>query len=74
MKKEKDFPQVYDNDFLEELIREFSFKPTEIRNPKILSKKDIQSFDENGFLSGIFLTWSFLDILSFLPTDLFFIC
>ena len=43
MKKEKDFPQVYDNDFLEELIREFSFKPTEIRNPKILSKKDIQS-------------------------------
>jgi ectoine hydroxylase-related dioxygenase (phytanoyl-CoA dioxygenase family) len=53
LKKEKDFPQVYDKDFLEELIREFSFKPTEIRNPKILSKKDIQSFDENGFLSGI---------------------
>ena len=52
-KKEKVFPQVYQNDFLEGLNREFSFKPTEIKNLKILSKKDIQSFNKNGFLSGI---------------------
>ena len=29
---------------------------------------------DNGLLSSIFLTCSFLDILSFLPTDLFLIC
>jgi len=53
MKIQKNFPQVYDNDFLEKINREFSFIPIEIGNPITLSKKDIQSFNEDGFLSGI---------------------
>lgn len=53
MRTQDNFPQVYDFDFLKRINREFSFKKINQKQPTTLSKEDIESFNERGFLTGI---------------------
>jgi len=53
MRTQDNFPQVYDFDFLKRIKREFSFKKINQKQPTTLSKEDIESFNERGFLTGI---------------------
>lgn len=53
MRTQNNFPQVYDFDFLKRIKREFSFEKINQKQPTTLSKEDIESFNERGFLSGI---------------------
>ena len=47
------FPQVYSSDLLKSLEREFKFEPIINNCPKFLQKKEIENFNQKGFLTGL---------------------
>lgn len=47
------FPQMYSSDLLKSLEREFKFEPIINNCPKFLQKKEIEDFNQKGFLTGI---------------------
>jgi hypothetical protein len=47
---QNNFPQVYSNELLQTLERDFKFEPSINKSPKVLQNNEIESFNDKGYL------------------------